>query len=1002
MKKIFFVVCLLWSMIIQAQPTAITGYNYIPENRYQRLFVARGFNLPTGTTPALYSGQWVGFGGMFADSTGGNKGIHYFNGTSWVRLVDTTYTGFSKTLQQVMTAGSTLTASGTNTIDVNSGTLNINNANILNLGAKGGDIETRIERTGVAADYARIYHFINSSIPEIDFELVRSSSNIISQVKFTPDSLSFLPYRGRITIDSLRNGLIDTTTYKPVAWSQANGNMVAMNSWAQVSGGGGSSSLLTTVGIGRTYDSINAIQSNTWALPDTAYLMGHSFFALGTGATSYNLSIGPLGAADYGLPYVAIAQSGAGVLIENQLFGPRRQPGGRGMVLMFGYDNDIRLDPGGRLMYNKIVQGTLAAFANANLKSFVMAGGASVTRSGTWTTGVNANTYGGKTTNGATTTTANDSLVYSFSGEKTACIGLVVYDSVHLAGARGTIIIYNSVDPTDIAVNTTFGTNQRTNGVSDGTNTNQRSCGALLFTGLNPSKSYKLKIISNQSTNTLFIDYVGHLVDPSYAYPFITFDAVKMTAAGYVSFGGSDANINAANVVIDSIATALSGLGYPVYSVPSNTYYTPGTDASGDGFHPSNTGYAHLSTALLATFASLNIPSNGSLHNNGGSLWTSVNRKSLQVGATPGPGITPIQNIWGNDVITGYPGGRTWQFGKYSLDGGQITSNPLHDGVMTLGQTNALSVNESTGYVGVNDNTPDYQFTLRGAAATSAYLGVSANASGTPDMLTYLSSDLTTYRYRVSNAGGAQIMGDLTARVSVNSLEMYVNGGNAVIGGYNGSSFIPFRIYGAPLKFENGGGVTSANMTSGKFFFGGSTSATALVHIAAGTATANTAPLKFSSGTNLTTPEAGAVEFDGVNLLFTPTGTIRKTIPTNIVSRSAAQTAAVATVATQTVGAADASYIISANVLVTTSTVHSFTVTCTYTDEGNTSRTITLTFSNLAGTLVTAIANAAGAVPYEGVPLHIRAKAATTITIATTGTFTTVTYNVEGNISQIN
>lgn len=116
--------------------------------------------------------------------------------------------------------------------------------------------------------------------------------------------------------------------------------------------------------------------------------------------------------------------------------------------------------------------------------------------------------------------------------------------------------------------------------------------------------------------------------------------------------------------------------------------------------------------------------------------------------------------------------------------------------------------------------------------------------------------------------------------------------------------------------------------------------------------------------------------------------------------RLTGQTAA-ASLTAYTVGAADSSFLVSANVLVTTSTVHSFTTTCTYSDEGNTSRTLTLTFSNVGGTLVTAIANAAGAVPYEGVPLHIRAKAATTITFATVGTFTTVTYNVEGVVTQI-
>lgn len=117
--------------------------------------------------------------------------------------------------------------------------------------------------------------------------------------------------------------------------------------------------------------------------------------------------------------------------------------------------------------------------------------------------------------------------------------------------------------------------------------------------------------------------------------------------------------------------------------------------------------------------------------------------------------------------------------------------------------------------------------------------------------------------------------------------------------------------------------------------------------------------------------------------------------------RATAQTAANASVATYTVGASDASFVVSANVRVTTSSAEAFTVTCAYTDEGNTARTITLNFQLVAGTIGTAIAAANGAVPYEGLPLHIRAKAATAITIATTGTFTGCTYNVEGVISKL-
>lgn len=57
----------------------------------------------------------------------------------------------------------------------------------------------------------------------------------------------------------------------------------------------------------------------------------------------------------------------------------------------------------------------------------------------------------------------------------------------------------------------------------------------------------------------------------------------------------------------------------------------------------------------------------------------------------------------------------------------------------------------------------------------------------------------------------------------------------------------------------------------------GTASPTAVLHLKAGTATANTSPLKLTAGTNLTTPENGAIEFDGTNIYIT-IGGVRKTI----------------------------------------------------------------------------------------------------------------------------
>ncbi len=121
--------------------------------------------------------------------------------------------------------------------------------------------------------------------------------------------------------------------------------------------------------------------------------------------------------------------------------------------------------------------------------------------------------------------------------------------------------------------------------------------------------------------------------------------------------------------------------------------------------------------------------------------------------------------------------------------------------------------------------------------------------------------------------------------------------------------------------------------------------------------------------------------------------------------RSVAAAAAVASVCATLVGASDATYEVLMNVLVTTATTHTFTCECAYTDEGNTARTVTMPFRLVGDTtaLTSSITNATGTVPYIGVPLLIRCKAATTIILRTqaAGTYTTVAFNVEGLIRKV-
>jgi hypothetical protein len=70
---------------------------------------------------------------------------------------------------------------------------------------------------------------------------------------------------------------------------------------------------------------------------------------------------------------------------------------------------------------------------------------------------------------------------------------------------------------------------------------------------------------------------------------------------------------------------------------------------------------------------------------------------------------------------------------------------------------------------------------------------------------------------------------------------------------------------------------TADNALAGRIYIGGTSTPAALAELAAGTSAV--APLKFTAGTNLTTPLAGALEWNGTNLFVTQTsGPTRKTL----------------------------------------------------------------------------------------------------------------------------
>lgn len=100
----------------------------------------------------------------------------------------------------------------------------------------------------------------------------------------------------------------------------------------------------------------------------------------------------------------------------------------------------------------------------------------------------------------------------------------------------------------------------------------------------------------------------------------------------------------------------------------------------------------------------------------------------------------------------------------------------------------------------------------------------------------------------------------------------------------NNSSFIDQNVVAGSINIRTSNATPvdtdALSIISSGYVGIGTTAPTAVLHLKAGAASANAAPLKFTSGTNLTTAEAGAIEYNGTNLFFTRSGTTREGVLT--------------------------------------------------------------------------------------------------------------------------
>jgi len=172
--------------------------------------------------------------------------------------------------------------------------------------------------------------------------------------------------------------------------------------------------------------------------------------------------------------------------------------------------------------------------------------------------------------------------------------------------------------------------------------------------------------------------------------------------------------------------------------------------------------------------------------------------------------------------------------GTSVVPGGSNTQVQFNDNGSFGGDSNLVWL-KATGRLGINTSNPS---------------GV-IHAVGT----SYLYGDASNPRWRLRNTAG-----------TASTLYMGADSGSVWLGSETSSNF--------QLYLNNA--IAMQGTVNKRFFFGGNTTPTATMHLAAGTAAASTAPVKLTAGTSLTTPEAGTIEYNGSYLQFTNDSLLRE------------------------------------------------------------------------------------------------------------------------------
>ena len=325
--------------------------------------------------------------------------------------------------------------------------------------------------------------------------------------------------------------------------------------------------------------------------------------------------------------------------------------------------------------------------------------------------------------------------------------------------------------------------------------------------------------------------------------------------------------------------------------VTGTTYTAAGTavSPSGSSAFSAITAGTNVNTLTMGTGGTLTTSGSGQINatETGG---TAFGTFATQNYATPPAigGTTPAAGSFNATTITGAFNANVNTNAVINLGTGTDTSavtmgnaaNTVNiDGPLNLTQGTTISVPSwTTNGVGLNaaaatfnDSTGSGTIPIEAAYGFGAAT-VSRTTAGTISKLAnvYIANPIAGTGTTASATYSLYTAGGIFANSNITTSANYAGTSYQVTGG--GGAFTSIAMY------SSGAGLLAFGGTANKDLTISDTAITAFDTIVPATGTATVAPVTFASGTNLTTPVAGSVEYDGVVPYFTPSASSREVL----------------------------------------------------------------------------------------------------------------------------